>query len=1056
MSATDASPPTADVEVGSAPAGRDDSRVIRALDAYLAAAEEGRPPDRAAFLREHAEIATELAACLDGLDLVQSIASRLQSPKDSGTTSGRSSDLAPSTCLGDYRILREVGRGGMGIVYEAEQISLGRRVALKVLPFAAAMDPRQLQRFKLEAQAAAQIHHTNIVPVFAVGCDRGVHYYAMQFIDGYSLADVIRELRQADGESYAKSPDATTSQTASNPSRARKTATRPTLPTTLGPRSAGPTGHGEAGGGSSSTLGLSARTRTFYRSVALLGGQAAAALEHAHNLGVVHRDVKPANLMLDTRGNLWITDFGLARFQEDTGLTLTGDLLGTLRYMSPEQALGRPTIVDHRADIYSLGVTLYELVTLRPAFEGRDRVELLRQIADEDPIAPRRIDPAIPRELETIILKAMAKEPHERYASAQQLADDLQRFLDDKPIQARRPSPIDQAVKWSRRHRTVVASAAILLFMAVVGLSVATFLLARERDIADAERQNAVKNLRMTQRAINEMHALITEKGPSQDAEMADLQHKFLKVALVYYRQIAQQWSTDPVRRRERALAFRNIGDIEYRFGRPDEAERAYRQALSLLEDLGSDPDAESPVAIHDAAMLSKSLGRLLQATIRDEEAEVFFRRAIGIQGRYVQQSPDVESQGRLAELHLDLGVLLENRGLDRRSEAIAEFRAALELARGISDRLQAEGRRPVDRLDAQALVAVIDSHLYEVLGSGRDAVSATERAIRLYDEVHRIQPSRPEARTKLAHAYFRLSWLRSMSDDPEIHDQESAAKLAEEAVRLEPQNASYHHKRGVMLMAAGNLPEAEAAFRRVLELVPDSPNAHNSLAWLLAAFAGPVKRDPQVAVTLARKAVESASQVGIFWNTLGVALYRAGDYAGSVRALERSMSLRGGGDSFDWYYLAMAQWQLGRADVARSWFRKAAEWRLKHRPSDPELSLFHAVAAELLSLASDEPVRLSSKGRPQRRPQATSLGSVRDPGSTAKPLPGVAGTVTASPAPPVTTTIPSRTSGYREPVRAAPVPEMTSPKMLPEATMPEAATSPVAPPFHAGRSFYA
>jgi serine/threonine protein kinase len=285
-----------------------------------------------------------------------------------------------------------------------------------VLPFAAALDQRQLQRFKVEAQAAAQLHHTHIVPVFTVGVERGVHFYAMQFIEGRSLAEVIRELRHFDELAPAKTQPGSDD---------------PAVP--LAP-------------------GSSNRTRFFFRAVAELGIQAAEALESAHSLGVIHRDVKPANLLIDARGSLWVTDFGLAQFHAEPGLTITGDLVGTLRYMSPEQALGRRGIIDHRTDIYSLGVTLYELLTLRPAFTDDDRQDLLRQIGDEEPLSSRRLNAAIPRELETIILKAMAKEPGSRYATAQEQADDLRRFLESKPIRARRPGLLDRAVKWSRRH----------------------------------------------------------------------------------------------------------------------------------------------------------------------------------------------------------------------------------------------------------------------------------------------------------------------------------------------------------------------------------------------------------------------------------------------------------------------------------------------------------------------------------------------------------------------------------------------------------------------------
>jgi hypothetical protein len=237
-----------------------------------------------AYVLEHPECAERLRRLLPTLEVLGDIGRSAAS----ASASPLPSESQPFPVLGDYRVLREIGRGGMGIVYEAEQLSLGRRVALKVLPFASVLDPKQILRFKNEAHAAAQLHHTNIVPIFSVGCERGVHYYAMQFIDGRTLEEVVRELKAA-------------------------------------PESEKPT----------------PARREVFDGVARLGMQAAEALYHAHELGVVHRDIKPSNLLLDAHGNIWITDFGLARVQNEAGLTVSGDLLGTLRYMSPEQALAK-------------------------------------------------------------------------------------------------------------------------------------------------------------------------------------------------------------------------------------------------------------------------------------------------------------------------------------------------------------------------------------------------------------------------------------------------------------------------------------------------------------------------------------------------------------------------------------------------------------------------------------------------------------------------------------------------------------------------------------------
>jgi WD40 repeat protein/serine/threonine protein kinase len=425
-----------------------DPQLVQVLDEYLVALEQGRAPPRHEFLAQHPELADDLRECLASLEFIRKAA--VAAPPVPAT-------LPPAEpqngVLGDFRIVREVGRGGMGVVYEAEQISLGRGVALKVLPFAATLDPRQLQRFKNEAQAAAQLHHSHIVPVYAVGVERGVHYYAMQFIDGRTLAALIREQRQLAGL------DAPAEAAAETVVPARTTPSK----------------------------GSSGRGAAYFRTAALLGAEAAEALDYAHQMGVVHRDIKPANLLLDTRGHLWIADFGLAQVQSNVSLTRTGEMVGTLRYMSPEQALGGRG-VDARADVYSLGATLYELLTLQPAFPGEDRQELLRHIVETEPPLPRRVDRTVPAELETVLLKALAKNPDERYASARELADDLRRFLDDKPVQARRPTAWQKFRKWTWRHRAgvfVVSGALfVLLMLTVAGLAVALAWVSHERGLA--------------------------------------------------------------------------------------------------------------------------------------------------------------------------------------------------------------------------------------------------------------------------------------------------------------------------------------------------------------------------------------------------------------------------------------------------------------------------------------------------------------------------------------------------------------------------------------------
>jgi WD40 repeat protein/serine/threonine protein kinase len=433
--------------------------------------QNGDAVDLSVILADHPGHADTLRRILPTIEIMAQFASSAASPSPGAAPSGLARVPAIGV-LGDFRVLREVGRGGMGIVYEAIQISLNRRVALKVLPFAAGMDPRQLLRFQNEAQAAAGLHHTNIVPVFSVGCERGVHYYAMQFIAGQSLADVIADLNEP-------------------------APTAPAEPAQVSFAHSQFSEEARAGGAAAS------RSVDYIRRAAHLAQQAAVALEYAHSLGVIHRDIKPANLLLDVGGNLWVADFGLARLLSDSGVTMTGDIVGTLRYMSPEQALGQRIVVDHRTDIYSIGVTFYELLALRPAFQSSDRPQLLRDIADREPPPLRGRNPAVPTDLETILLKAMSKDRDARYATAQEFADDLVRFLEHRPIQARRPGLLGRAAKWSRRHSGLVASAALISVVAVFALAVGTLLIGREKTRADHERGQALQYLSETRRHAN-------------------------------------------------------------------------------------------------------------------------------------------------------------------------------------------------------------------------------------------------------------------------------------------------------------------------------------------------------------------------------------------------------------------------------------------------------------------------------------------------------------------------------------------------------------------------
>jgi WD40 repeat protein/serine/threonine protein kinase len=460
--------------------------VARVVEEFFERSRRGERPQLDEFLAKYPAIGDLLATVIPGLQAAEQCPD--VSPDDK-VTHGQYKQL------GDFRILRQLGRGGMGIVYEAEQISMQRRVALKVLPLAGLCDDLMIRRFQNEVRAVAALDHPNIVSVYMVGEDRGVHYYAMQLIRGRSLSEVIASLRHVRDEGNGLDGS-----TMSQISRMGKVDDGAEADFDASRELVEGASHQDAnsepvetvGKTDSSTIPHSSR-REYFRSVATLGIQVASALQHAHDEGIIHRDIKPANLLLDSSSKLHLTDFGLARIEADAGVTMTGDLIGTLRYMAPEQALAKRVVVDHRADIYSLAATLYELLTLRPAYLAEDRQQLLKQIAFEEPTPLRRIDRDIPVELETIVHKAMSKDMDQRYSSAQELADDLRAHLENRPIKAKPPTFFEIMGKWTRRNPILTWSAVITLSLVTMTLVASTLLIANQRDIAQEAERDALK-----------------------------------------------------------------------------------------------------------------------------------------------------------------------------------------------------------------------------------------------------------------------------------------------------------------------------------------------------------------------------------------------------------------------------------------------------------------------------------------------------------------------------------------------------------------------------------
>jgi WD40 repeat protein len=508
----------------------------RLADEFLERRRRGERPTLTEYAARHPELAKQIRELFPALVLMEEV--RPEPLPGPGALAEAPPPLeGPLLRLGEYCIIREIGRGGMGVVFEAEQESLSRRVALKVLPPGALQDARHIERFQREARAAARLHHTNIVPVFGVGEEGGTHYYVMQYIEGCPLDEVLCELRRLRGDAnpqtevvtesvgpagaegpssaqvarslqqgsfrQASKPEAVAAADPAEPAQPDRDAGPPT-PLVPCPPGSGPTPFPSP---------LSNPDYPYAKSVAQIGVQVAEGLEYAAGQGVLHRDVKPSNLLLDVWGTVWLTDFGLAKVTGTPDLTRTGDLLGTLRYLAPERFEGR---ADVRSDVYALGLTLYEMLALRPAFSGDDQAELVRQITTAEVPRLDQLYTQLPKDLVTIVHKATARDPADRYQTAGALAEDMRRFLDDRSILARRAGVLERGWRWCRRNRALAASLGATVLALVAGSAFALLFAygekaarrradQRERDAKGSEAR-AVKNAKEARREVEKLY----------------------------------------------------------------------------------------------------------------------------------------------------------------------------------------------------------------------------------------------------------------------------------------------------------------------------------------------------------------------------------------------------------------------------------------------------------------------------------------------------------------------------------------------------------------------
>jgi tetratricopeptide (TPR) repeat protein len=806
----------------------------------------GEAIDLEAVVAAHPEHAEQLRQLVPALRVLRNLSDCVTKRN---AVSATPDEAAKAEALGDFRIIREVGRGGMGIVYEAEQMSLKRRVALKVLPFAGAMDSRQLQRFKNESLAAAQLHHTNIVPVHYVGCERGIHFYAMQYIEGQSLADVIVQIREREQRASRK---------AAKNAKEDANATAYFAPSRLcvsSGLSAGSTDAPTPPFAALSTL-RSTNDSAYFRTVAELGIQAAEALDYAHEHGIIHRDVKPANLLVENcplaTGHcplrLWITDFGLAQVQGDVRMTMTGDLVGTLRYMSPEQALAKRVVVDHRTDIYSLGATLYELLTHQSAYSATDRQELLRQIAFEEPRKPRRLNRSIPAELETIVLKAMEKNPAERYATAKDLAEDLRRYVMDKPIQARRPTPIQRVRKWARRHRAAATAAVVcLLVTAAVTLGSVGWVLG-DRGARKRQAESIVlEALEAAKPGLEEgnpwEHALVSALRQAEAQSQSGLLSPELQ------RRVEQLQKDVKMLAELERIALERARVRDEHFDDSGLADQ-YKQAFQTYE-------------IDFAKLEPGEVVRLLEsAAIRKPLIAALSEWAMAL------ANPTEKDGRQIAEKVI----------------VIARQADSSHWAWQLKDAILSRDHREIEQLLSAAVINNVPPAMIGTISrtlatpGGLVTTDASNQVIEFLRRAQARYPADFWINHNLAFALMELKPPRP----------EEAVGFYRAAVAIRPESPGVHLNLGSALRNMGRLDEAIEAFRKAIDLKVDYAVAHGSLGAALRD-----KRMLDEAIAECRRAIDLKPDYAEAYYNLGVTFYDKGLLDEAIADFRKAIDLK-------------------------------------------------------------------------------------------------------------------------------------------------------------------
>ncbi len=788
-------------------------RLGEAIDAWLAHSSAGSGETDQAFLAAHEDLR----------DLLEPM---LRSPDAADVAPDAPSvrKLGPKTRLGEYRIVREIGRGGMGVVFEAWHEPLDRRVALKVLAPHLTDSPRRVERFRREAAAAAKLNHPGIVPVHAVGEVDGTHFYSMDVVDGKDLAQCIHEARDRRDHDGAVA------------------------------------GFGILGGSPAAEAAQLAR-------------QVAEALAHAHAHGVIHRDVKPHNILV-ADGQARLVDFGLAKDVGKRSLSLSGEFAGTPHYVSPEQASSKRGRMDERTDVYSLGIVLFEMLTLERPFEGETAHDVLHAIASKDPRSLRGLNVDVPRDLETICCKAIEKHPEHRYASVAEFADDLRRFLQHQPILARPPGALTRLGKLARRNRTATLAVGLAFLLAVVAPLLFMLHCKSARDAVAAEQsrtQQALARVRGTLRHARSVLAGIVRRAAAPSAASAgpsvEFARRLMQSGLGFYETFLHDYGDDPSLRADAADAYLKAGRIRLLLGKYDAAREAIRRGLEIASVLRAEHPNAAGVArtvgdFHDqngelhlrvgsldaaATSYAEAISTWQQAIpachddktraslalrigrTRSELARVYLRRfemermakllrrgIADLEG--VDRGVDADRKASvLARLNESLGIYFSNTRGRKRRYAKAPLARAVDLRRNLLD------AAPKDPSRAHALAAALMNYGNLWVRSQKErAATLFGEAQALLEGLVRSYPQVPDYQVALAHLCYLRSKVASLKRDWErvvelrMRGTELVTAVATEHPRIPDLGVSLAMQQlnlGLGLVRLGRNDEAEAAF---------------------------------------------------------------------------------------------------------------------------------------------------------------------------------------------------------------------------------------------------